>query len=113
MNAMMIVKIIFAVGTIITGLLGLIKPAAVLGFTGLNINGPRGTSEIRAIFGGLLIGLGLAPFLVGDVGYMVLGISYLSIAIARGFSILFDKSYESSNLISLVIEIVFGLVLVL
>ena len=36
----------------------------------------------------------------------------LAIAVARAFSIFFDKSYDKSNLISLAIECVFGLLLV-
>ena len=43
----------------------------------------------------------------------MLGIGYLAIAAARTFSIIFDKSYAQSNLISLVIEIVLGAILVI
>jgi hypothetical protein len=43
----------------------------------------------------------------------MLGISYLAIAAARAFSIVFDKSTAQSNLISLVIEVVLGGILVL
>jgi hypothetical protein len=42
----------------------------------------------------------------------MLGISYLGIAVARAFSIILDKSTAQSNLISLVIEVVFGVILV-
>jgi hypothetical protein len=45
--------------------------------------------------------------------YRMLGIAYLAIAVARAISILFDKSYDQSNLISLAIEIVFGVILVI
>jgi hypothetical protein len=43
----------------------------------------------------------------------MLGIGYLAIAAARTFSIVLDKSYAQSNIISLVIEIVFGIILVI
>ena len=43
----------------------------------------------------------------------MLGIGYLGIAAARAFSILFDKSTAQSNLISLAIEVVLGVLLVL
>jgi hypothetical protein len=43
----------------------------------------------------------------------MLGVSYLAIAAARSLSIVFDKSYAQSNLISLVTEIVLGVILVL
>jgi hypothetical protein len=91
----------------------LIKPDAVYGFTGLEANGVRGISEIRSIFGGLFIGLGIAPFILGLPAYKMLGIAYLAIAIARVVSIVIDKSYAQSNWISLAIEIVLGLILVI
>lgn len=113
MNVLSILKMIAAAGTAITGVLALVKPDAIYGFTGLTITGVRGTSEIRAIFGGLFIALGVAPFFLGPSAYRMLGIGYLAIAAVRIFSIFFDKSFESSNLISLAIEIVFGVILVL
>jgi hypothetical protein len=113
MTIWMILKIIAAVATVATGLLAFVKPTATYGFIGLTTNGARGVSEIRAIFGGLFIGLGVAPFFLGATGYQMLGLGYLAIAATRLFSIVFDKSYAQSNLISLAIEIVLGGVLVL
>jgi hypothetical protein len=113
MDILAILKIIAALGTVATGLLALVKPGAAYGFTGLSSSGPRGVSEIRSIFGGLFIGLGVAPFFLGAAAYQMLGIGYLAIALVRVFSIIFDKSYDSSNWISLVIEIVFGIILVI
>ena len=113
MDIWTVLKIIAALATAATGLLALAKPSAAYGFTGLNPNGVRGVSEFRAIFGGLFIALGLAPLFLGTVAYQMLGISYLGIAVARGFSIVFDKSYAQSNIISLAIEIVLGIVLII
>jgi hypothetical protein len=112
MSLLSILKILAALATAATGLLAFIKPSAAYGFTGLNANGARGVSEIRAVFGGLFIALGLAPLFLGAVTYQMLGIGYLAIAAARTFSIVFDKSTARSNLISLAIEIVFGVILV-
>jgi Domain of unknown function (DUF4345) len=113
MNFLLILKIIGAAGTAIVGVVGLIWPTSIYGFTGLTAAGPRGISEIRAIFGGLFIALGLAPFLFGEDAYRVLGFAYLAIAVARLVSIVLDKSYASSNWISLAIEVVFGVILIL
>ena len=113
MNLLMVLKIIAALATAATGLLALIKPDATYGFIGLNANGVRGVSEIRAIFGGMFIALGVVPLFLGPVAYQMLGITYLAIAAARAFSIVFDKSYAQSNLISLVIEIVLGAILII
>jgi hypothetical protein len=112
-NILQILKIIACLATAATGLLALVKPEATYGFIGLTANGVRGVSEIRAIFGGLFIALGLAPLFLGATAYRMLGIGYLAIAIARTFSIFFDKSFAQSNWISLAIEIVFGIILVL
>lgn len=112
MNVLTILKIIAALATAATGALALFKPTAVYGFTGLTAEGPRGISEIRAIFGGLFIALGVAPFLFGPAAYRVLGFGYLAIAVVRLVSIFLDRSTASSNLISLAIEIVFGLILI-
>jgi len=113
MNLLLIAKIIAAIATALTGVLALIKPTAVYGFTGLIADGPRGISEIRSIFGGLFIALGIAPFLFGESAYQVLGFGYLAIAAVRLISIIIDHSTASSNWISLAIEIVFGLILIL
>lgn len=113
MSLLIILKTIAALATVATGLLALIKPTAVYNFTGLIAEGPRGISEIRAIFGGLFIALGVAPFIFGAPAYRVLGLGYLAIALVRLVSIIIDKSTASSNWISLAIEIVFGLILIL
>ena len=106
-----ILKIIAALLTAATGLLAFFKPSATYGFIGLNASGVRGVSEIRAVFGGLFIALGVAPLILGPVAFQMLGIGYLAIAVARAISIILDKSYAQSNLISLGIEIVFGAIL--
>ncbi|MBN2258182.1 MAG: DUF4345 family protein [Anaerolineaceae bacterium] len=113
MDILTILKIIFAIATVATGLLALIKPTAVYGFTGIKAEGARGISEIRAIFGGLFIALGVAPFIFGETAYLVLGLGYLVIAVVRLASIFIDRSRDSSNWISLGIEILFGVILIL
>lgn len=113
MNILMVLKITAALATAATGLLAFIKPDATYGFIGLTANGVRGVSEIRAIFGGMFIALGILPMFLGPVVYQMLGITYLAIAAARAFSIVFDKSYAHSNLISLVLEILLGAILVI
>jgi hypothetical protein len=109
-----ILQIIAVIGTILTGLLSLLAPTKIEGFTGIHPVGGRGITEIRAIFGALFIGLGIAAFLLDKaVAYPMLGIMYLTIAVVRAVSMLLDRSIENSNVISLVIEIVIGVILVL
>lgn len=114
MTFLEIVQIILAIGTVLTGLVSLLWPRSVQGFTGLSAPGPRGISEIRSVLGGGFIGLGLAPLILGTpAAYQMLGITYLAIGVARIASIILDRSYERSNWISLAVEIVAGVVLLL
>jgi len=111
MGVLLVLKILISLATAATGVLAFIKPEAVYGFTGLTATGARGVSEIRAIFGGLFIALGVTPIIFNQ--YRLLGIAYLAIAVARLISIVIDKSYDQSNFISLGIEIIFGVILVI
>ena len=114
MSIIQILQIIAALGTILTGAVSLFLPAKVQGFTGLSVNGGRGITEIRTILGALFIGLGAAALYFNlPQTYQMLGITYLAMAIVRGISIFVDKSAESSNIISVVAELVFGIILVL
>jgi hypothetical protein len=109
-----ILQIIAAVGTIVTGLVSLIRPRSVTGFTGLSASGPRGITEIRAVLGGFFVALGAIPLIL-DVPetYQMLGITYLVVAVVRTASMIIDRSVMQSNIISVVAEIIFGIILVL
>jgi len=109
-----ILKVIAAIGTIATGLVSLIWPRSVTGFTGLSLVGGRGVTEIRAVLGGFFVALGAAPlFLKEPTAYRMLGIAYLVVAVVRTASMIIDKSVVQSNIISVVVEIIFGVILVL
>jgi hypothetical protein len=114
MNLLFILKILAAIGTVLTGLVSLIWPRAVFGFTGLNAPGSRGITEIRAVLGGVFIGLGVAPFLLKTPEtYQMLGITYLVVGGVRLVSMIADRSIVQSNIISLIVEIIFGVILVI
>lgn len=114
MTVLQILQGVAALGTVATGAWALARPRATFGFTGLTAPGGRGITEIRAIFGGLFIALGLAPLVMGlPAAYRMLGIAYLGIAAVRAPSIVADRSFEQSNLISLMVELLFGLILIL
>ena len=114
MNILKILQIIVVIGTIVTGLVSMLWPRSVFSFTGLNAPGGRGITEIRSVMGGLFIGLGIAVFLLGTREvYQMLGIMYFAIGAVRVVSMVLDKSIVQSNIISLIVEIVFGIILVL
>jgi hypothetical protein len=113
MSWLEIFKNVAALGTIGTGLVSLMRPLAVRGFTGLEVRGARGITEIRAVLGGVFIGLGIAPFIFDSpVAYQTLGFMYLFVAVVRSISMIFDRSIVPSNLISVVFEILLGVILV-
>ena len=100
--------------TVLVGVVPLIAPRSVEGFTGLKAPGPRGVTELRAVMGGFFIALGLAPLLFqADAAFKMLGMAYLVVGGIRAVSIFIDRSMEQSNLISLLTEVVLGIVLVL
>ncbi|NIN67516.1 MAG: DUF4345 domain-containing protein, partial [Anaerolineae bacterium] len=74
----------------------------------------RGITEIRAVLGALFVALGLAPLILNAAAaYQVLGIAYLGVALARAVSMVVDDSVVRSNTLSLVVEVAFGVVLIL
>ncbi len=114
MTALEILKIIVAIATIVTGLVSMFWPLKVRGFTGLEVNGGRGVTEIRAVLGGFFVGLGGAVLFINDpAAYLTLGIAYLVVALVRTISMFVDKSVVQSNVISIVSEVIFGVILVL
>ena len=114
MTVLGILKTIAAVVTLAVGLLSLILPRSVQGFTGLDVSGPRGVTEIRAVLGGAFIALGGLPLLTRTPdAFRMLGVVYLVIGVTRIVGMILDRSLERSNLISLAVEIVFGGILVL
>jgi hypothetical protein len=114
MNILEILKIIAVLGTIGVGVLALLRPRAIKPLTGLEVPGPRGVTEVRSVLGGAFIGLGLAVLLLPDpLSYHILGITYITIAVVRSISMVVDRSIEQSNIVSLVVEIVFGVILML
>ena len=109
-----ILQIIAAIVTALIGLVSLVVPERVKGFTGLNVTTARGLTEIRAILGGSFIGLGIAPLILNhQAAYAMLGIVYLATAVARVIGIVFDRSGETSNYLSVAWEVLFGILLLL
>jgi hypothetical protein len=114
MSILEILKILAGIATILTGMFSLIWPLRILGFTGLEVKGGRGVTEIRAILGGFFIGLGAAVlFLNEPAAYLTLGIAYLVVAVVRTISMFVDKSVVQSNIISVIAEVIFGIILIL
>jgi len=111
---LLILKYLAVIATILTGAVSLIWPLRVRGFTGLDVVGGRGVTEIRSILGGVFIGLGVAVLLLNDpIAYQTLGITYLFVAVVRTISMFGDKSIVQSNIISVIAEVILGVILIL
>ncbi len=109
-----ILKYMAGAATILTGAASIFWPMKVLNFTGLSVSGGRGVTEIRTILGALFVGVGAAVIYFNmPQTYQMLGITYLVMALVRWVSIFVDGSGISSNIISLVVELVFGIIFVL
>jgi len=108
-----LLQILASVLTIAIGLFALFWPRSAQGFIGLKAESGRGITEIRAVMGGFFVALGLASLLLTNpAAYKMLGIAYIGVATVRAVSIVVDRSYTQSNLISLVIEVILGVILV-
>lgn len=109
-----ILKYVAGAATILTGAASLFWPMKVLNFTGLSVSAGRGITEIRTILGALFVGMGAAVIYFNmPQTYQMLGITYLVMALVRLVSIFVDDSAISSNIISVVVELVLGVILVL
>ena len=103
-----------AIISIIAGCLGLFWPKQVSRSIGLQIPGRLGTSEVRATYGGLFIGAGLAVALIASSdAALVLGAAWAGAFIARAISFVIDKSHSKENVAGLVIEGVMAALLIL
>jgi len=112
MPIMFWIKVIVAVATMAFGAMSIVSPAAAERFTGLAATGPRGVSEIRAVLGGLFVGLAIAVLIYRtSTAFGTLGIGYLAIGFVRAASIFADRAPTTTNWLSLAFEVVFGILL--
>lgn len=114
MTIFLVLKYIAVVVTLATGLVSIIWPKSIKGFTGLEASSPRAITEIRAVMGGTFLGLGVAALVLNTTAvYQMLGICYAAIALVRAIYMLVDHSAIKSNIISLITEVVLVVMLVL
>jgi len=114
MTVMKVIHLVIAVVTVGFGLLSVLAPKAALRFTGLAAPAGRGISEVRAVLGGVFVGLGIAALLYQTkAAFGTAGIVYLAIALVRIVSIYLDDASTGSNWGSLAFEVVCGILLLI
>jgi len=93
MTNLMIIKIIAAVASILFGVVALLMPKRTADAAFLKADTKEGEAEIRASWGGLFIGLGIAVlYLNTDDAYFVFGIAYAITALVRSGTWIRDRS---------------------
>ena len=99
------------IGAVITLLLGFIAifwPAKTEEFTSVRGQGKEGNSEIRATYGGFFFGIAVFALTTqNSIVFLVLGIGWLSAALARLLSFCFGF-FTQKNLMGVVFETVIG-----
>ncbi len=93
MTIIEIIQLVAAVVTAIFGVFALLRPQMLASAAGLRADSVRGAAEIRASWGGLFLGLGLAAIVLRTSdAYFVLGLSYGVTAGVRVINLLLDRS---------------------
>ena len=104
-------------GSLVTagfGVFGLFWPANVGLMVGIEPDGERGISEIRATYGGLFLALGLYATIAQDASvFRAVGVAWIGAASARSFSYVHDQSHSGANLGAIVLEAAIGLSMLL
>ncbi|MCZ6828790.1 MAG: DUF4345 family protein [Gammaproteobacteria bacterium] len=94
-----------AVLMLIIGLVGFFKPQLFTASMGIEMTKPEAWSEIRAVFGGMNIGLSIAALLLNSPQvYMSLGLAWLFLTLARFYSIAKDGMTFRSSIPPIVID---------
>ncbi|GAB5492009.1 MAG: hypothetical protein Phog2KO_22240 [Phototrophicaceae bacterium] len=93
MSTIMILKLGAAIANILFGIVALAFPKRVAEAAFLKADSTEGQAEIRASWGGLFIGLGVAVIFLGsDDAYFVFGIAYAITALVRAITWSLDRS---------------------
>jgi hypothetical protein len=98
--------------TIALGLLGLLAPLHAARMVGLKPESHRGVSELRATYGGLFTGLGLACLVLqAPAAYAVAACAWLGAALARLVSMTVDRNPSWLNAGGVALECLIGVLL--
>jgi len=90
---------------LLIGLAGLIIPARVAAELSLQPLGKLGISEVRATFGGIFLGLGIAMLMLNSADTCaVVSAGWIGAAVARLISIVIDRAPHAKNFGGLLLE---------
>ncbi len=114
MNLVTLFHIYAVVITIKNGLFSALKLGWIKNKSGMETANPRATTEMRAVWGGLLLGLGIAGlvFPIPEV-YKTIGIVYVARNVIRGVSMLVEKSTDRAAIQEISYEVILAILLFL
>jgi hypothetical protein len=110
MNLPVSVNTLGSLITLALGVFGLFWPLSAARLVGLEPDGERGISEIRATYGGIFLAIGIFATIAqtSDI-FRVVGVGWCGAAAARSFSYVRDNSRSPSNLGAIVFEAFVGI----
>lgn len=95
--------------SIVLGLVALVSPETLARQTGLVADGPLGRSELRALFGGVFIGIGIAALLLGSpAAHLVGAAAFLGGAAAKVLSATLERGVLPAALPGLLFDLALG-----
>jgi hypothetical protein len=114
MNVIALLHIYAVIITLKNGFFSVVKVLGTKKKIGMETSSPRATTEIRAVWGGIYLGLGIAGlvFPIPEV-YKTLAIAYAVSNGIRGISMVIDKSIDRLCLQSMSYEVVLAFLLVI
>ena len=112
MNLVMLFHLYAVVITLKNGLFSALKLGWIKNKSGIETSSPRATTEMRALWGGLLLGLGIAGlvFPTPEV-YKTIGIVYVVRNVIRGVSMVVEKSTDRAALQGISYEVILAILL--
>ena len=96
-----------ALGSFLIGIGVMLAPRVLMSIVGLQATAASGTSEVRAIFGGMMGGLGLACLLLSPqpLLYFALGLAFFFAVIGRIISLAADRALSGVVWAGLLLEV--------
>jgi hypothetical protein len=98
--------------TIKNGLFSALRLGWIKNKSGMETLTPRATTEMRAVWGGLLLGLGIAGlvFPIPEI-YKTIGIVYMVRNVIRGVSMVLERSTDRAGLQGISYEVILAILL--
>ncbi len=114
MNLIALFHLYAVVITIKNGVFSALKLGWIKNKSGIDTPNSRATTEMRSLWGGLLLGMGIAGlvFPLPDV-YKAIGIVYVVRNVVRGVSMVVEKSTDRTSLQAISYEVILAILLFL